>query len=352
MGFQGRFGPGLPAVSDGSMLFLLHLISKMRDVDPEHEETRGRAAIVLNGSPLFTGKAGSGESEIRRWVIESDLLDAIVALPTDMFYNTGIATYIWVLDRKKPEERRGKVQLINGSKMFVKMRKSLGSKRKELSPDDVDALVKLYGSFEDGGDKRSKVLTNEAFGYHTITVERSLRMSFQVTADRVDAAIESKPVAKLAEDTRTQLRQALLTMDRARVWLDRAEFNTALGKALGGADVRVGLPLRKALWAALSARDESAEPCTGAKGVIEPDPKLRDTENVPLGEDIEEYFAREVAPYVPDAWIDHSKTKIGYEVPFTRHFYEYIPPRPLEEIDSDVKRLIAEIQLLFSELHA
>ncbi len=255
-----------------------------------------------------------------------------------------------MLDRKKPEERRGKVQLIDGSKMFVKMRKSLGSKRKELSPDDVDALVKLYGAFEDGGDKRSKVFTNEAFGDHTITVERPLRMSFQVTAERIDAALESKPVAKLADDTRQRLQRALETIDSTTVWLDRAKFDTALGKALGGADVRVGLPVRKALWAALGKRDEKAEPCTGAKGVIEPDPKLRDTENVPLDEDIEEYFAREVAPHVADAWIDHSKTKIGYEVPFTRHFYEYIPPRPLEEIDSDVKRLIAEIQVLFTDL--
>jgi len=285
MGFQGRFGPGLPAVSDGSMLFLLHLVSKMRDVDPEHEETRGRAAIVLNGSPLFTGKAGSGESEIRRWVIESDLLDAIIALPTDMFYNTGIATYIWVLDRKKPAEWRGKVQLIDGSKMFVKMRKSLGSKRKELSADDVAALVKLYGAFEDGGDKRSKVFANEAFGYHTITVERPLRMSFQVTPERINAAITATPVAKLSEDTRTQLRQALQTMNDATVWLNRAEFNTALGKALGDADVRVGLPVRKALLTALGERDDNAEPCRGAKGITEPDPKLRDTENVPLGED-------------------------------------------------------------------
>jgi len=234
--------------------------------------------------------------------------------------------------------------------MFVKMRKSLGSKRKELSPDDVDALVKLYGAFEDSSDKRSKVFASEAFGYHTITVERPLRMSFQVTPERIDAAIESKPVASLSEDTRAQLRQALRTMDAARVWLDRAAFDTALGNALGGAGVRVGLPVRKALCAALGEQDEKAEPCTGAKGVIEPDPKLRDTENVPLGEDIEEYFAREVAPHVPDAWIDHTKTKIGYEIPFTRHFYEYLPPRPLEEIDADVKRLIAEIQVLFAEL--
>jgi len=350
LGFQGRFGPGLPAVSDGSMLFLLHLISKMRDVDPDHQETRGRAAIVLNGSPLFTGKAGSGESEIRRWVIESDLLDAIVALPTDMFYNTGIATYIWVLDRKKPLERRGKVQFIDGSTMWVKMRKSLGSKRKEMSSGDVSTLVKLYGAFEDAADKRSKVFANESFGYHTITVERSLRLSFQVTAERIDAALAAKPVEKIAEETREQLRRALQSMDGDQVWKDRDEFDDALGTALGAAGVKVGMPVRKALWSALGERDETTVPCTDANGVVEPDPKLRDTENVPLGQEIEEYFAREVAPHVPDAWIDHSKTKIGYEIPFTRHFYEYVPPRPLEEIDADVKRLIGEIQQLFAEL--
>ncbi len=274
-------------------------------------------------------------------MIESDLLDAIIALPTDMFYNTGITTYIWVLDRRKPVERRGKVQLIDGSAMWVKMRKSLGSKRKELSSDDVSTLVKLYGAFEDAGDKRSKVFLNEAFGYHTITVERPLRMSFQVTPERIDAAISSKPVEKLDDDSREPLRRALRSMDRAQIWLDRDDFDHALGKALGAAAISVGTPIRKALVAALSERDEGAEICTDTKGNPEPDPKLRDTENVPLGEDIEAYFAREVTPHIPDAWV---------EIPFTRNFYEYVPPRPLEEIDADVKRLIAEIQALFAEL--
>jgi len=242
LGFQGRFGPGLPAVSDGSMLFLLHLISKMRTVDPQHEETRGRAAIVLSGSPLFTGKAGSGESEIRRWVIESDLLDAIVALPPDMFYNTGIATYIWVLDRRKPMERRGKVQLIDASAMWVKMRKSLGSKRKELSPDDIASIVKLYGAFEDAGDKRSKVFANEAFGYHTITVERPLRLAFHVTPERIEAALASNALGKLADDTREQIRRALRSIDGKQVWKDRDEFDDVLGKALGAAGVRAVCP--------------------------------------------------------------------------------------------------------------
>ena len=350
LGFNGRFGPGLPAVSDGSMLFLLHLIDKMRTVDPDDENVRGRSAIVLKGSPLFTGRAGSGESEIRRWVIESDLLDAIIALPTDMFYNTGIATYIWVLDRKKPVERRGRVQLIDGSQMFTKMRKSLGSKRKELSPTDIETLVRLYAAFDDAGDKRSKAFPNEAFGFHTITVERPLRLAYQVTAERIDEAIQATAVQKLDESTQEQLRRALQTLDRETVWKERPAFDQALGKALGNAGLQVGSPVRKAIHAALGERDETAEICTDAKGNPEPDPKLRDTENVPLGQDIDEYVEREGLPYVPDAWVDHAKTKIGYEIPFTRHFYEYVPPRPLEEIDADVKRLIAEIQDLFAEL--
>jgi type I restriction enzyme M protein len=350
LGFNGRFGPGLPAVSDGSMLFLLHLIDKMRTVDPDDENVRGRAAIVLNGSPLFTGRAGSGESEIRRWVIESDLLDAIIALPTDMFYNTGIATYIWVLDRKKPAERRGYVQLIDGSQMFTKMRKSLGSKRKELLPADIETLVKLYAAFDDADDKRSKVFPGETFGFHTITVERPLRLAYQATVGRIDAAIESTAVQKLDERTQEKLRRALQTLDRETVWKERHVFDQALGKALGGAGLQVGAPVRKAIHAALRERDETAEICTDAKGNPEPDPTLRDTENVPLGQDIDEYVAREVLPYVPDAWVDHAKTKVGYEIPFNRHFYEYVPPRPLEEIDADVKRLIAEIQELFAEL--
>ncbi|WP_228266518.1 type I restriction-modification system subunit M [Ornithinimicrobium ciconiae] len=350
LGFNGRFGPGLPAVSDGSMLFLLHLIDKMRTVDPDNENVRGRAAIVLNGSPLFTGRAGSGESEIRRWVIESDLLDAIIALPTDMFYNTGIATYVWVLDRKKPVERRGSVQLIDGSQMFTKMRKSLGSKRKELSAADIETLVKLYAEFDGADDKRSKVFPSEAFGFHTITVERPLRLAYQATVERIDEAITAKAVQKLDETTQEQLRRALHTLDRETVWRDRPAFDQVLGKALGQAGLQLGSPVRKAIHAALSERDETSEICRDAKGNPEPDPKLRDTENVPLGQDIDKYVAREVLPYVPDAWVEHAKTKVGYEIPFTRHFYEYVPPRPLEEIDADVKRLITEIQNLFAEL--
>lgn len=270
-GFAGRFGPGLPRVSDGSLLFLLHLISKMR----EPEKGGGRVAIVLNGSPLFTGGAGSGESEIRKWIIENDLLEAIIALPTDMFYNTGIATYIWVLSNHKAVERQGKIQLINGVEFYQKMRKSLGSKRKELGEEDIERIVKLYGDFKES--ENSKIFNSKEFGYTTITVERPLR-------------------------------------------------------------------------------DESGEIVVSAKGKTKGKPQadssLRDTENIPLTEDIQEYFEREVLPHAPDAWIDDSKTKVGYEIPFTRHFYIFKPPRSLEEIDADLKATTDRILEMIKGLSA
>ena len=261
-GFAGRFGPGLPRVSDGSMLFLLHLISKMRPA----AEGGSRFGIVLNGSPLFTGGAGSGESEIRRYVLENDLLEAIVGLPTDMFYNTGIATYVWIISNRKPEARRGKVQLIDASGLWQKMRKSLGSKRKELSDAHIERITRLFGDFveaEEDGKPISRIFDNQAFGYHSITVERPLR----------------------GDDGQIVLGQK--------------------GKQ---------------------------------KGKPHPDPKLRDTENVPLAEDVADYFRREVLPHAPDAWIDPDKTKVGYEIPFNRHFYVFKPPRPLAEIDAELKQ--------------
>ncbi|MGO4258776.1 type I restriction-modification system subunit M [Marmoricola sp. RAF53] len=278
-GHLGRFAPGLPAVSDGQMLFLTHLASKMR---PKHEGG-GRAGIVLNGSPLFNGGAGSGPSEIRRWLLENDLVEAIVALPTDMFFNTGIATYIWLLDNTKSPARRGKVQLIDGSAMGTKMRKSLGSKRKELGDGARTKIVTVYDQFEDADPDMSKVFSNTDFGYWTITVERPLL-------------------------------------------------------------------------------DDESNPVTDGKGTPKPDSKKRDTENIPFtyggntdgdaGRDatIKAYFEAEVLAHVPDAWIDHKKTKIGYEVPFTRHFYKYVPPRPLAEIDADLEAQVARILELLREV--
>ncbi|MEK8087996.1 class I SAM-dependent DNA methyltransferase [Aquabacterium sp. A3] len=276
-GFDGRFGPGLPRVSDGSMLFLLHLLSKMRPA----KDGGSRFGIVLNGSPLFTGGAGSGESEIRRYVLENDLVEAIVGLPGDMFYNTGIGTYIWVISNRKPQARAGKVQLIDASGMWQKMRKSLGSKRKELSDAHIDHITQLFGRFEEatGGDGKpiSRIFANEAFGYHTITVERPLR--------------------------------------------------DAEGKVVVGEKGK-------------------------QKGKPQPDSSLRDTENVPLTEDVGEYFKREVLPHAPDAWIDPEKTKVGYEIPFNRHFYVFKPPRPLAEIDADLKRTTDRILDMIKGLSA
>ncbi|MBB3265530.1 type I restriction enzyme M protein [Azospirillum sp. OGB3] len=275
-GYNGRFGPGLPRVSDGSMLFLLHLISKMRPAS----EGGSRFGIVLNGSPLFTGGAGSGESEIRRYVLENDLLEAIVGLPTDMFYNTGISTYVWILSNRKPEHRKGKVQLIDAGGMWQKMRKSLGSKRKELSDAHIDEITRLFGQFveaERDGKPISRIFRNSDFGYRTITVERP----------------ERDEAGKIVLGTR--------------------------GKQ---------------------------------KGKPQADAKLRDTENVPLNEDVDSYFKREVLPHAPDAWIDHDKTKIGYEIPFNRHFYLFAAPRPLEVIDAELKQTTDRIKAMIEELSA
>ena len=273
-GYNGRFGPGLPRVSDGSLLFLLHLISKMRPA----ADGGSRIGIVLNGSPLFTGGAGSGESEIRRYVLENDLVEAIIALPTDMFYNTGIATYVWILSNRKSANRKGTVQLIDASGMWQKMRKSLGSKRKELSDAHIEEITRIFGANEEvgrDGKPISRIFNTEAFGYRTITVERPMRDE----AGQVVIATKGK-----------------------------------------------------------------------AKGQPVPDPALRDTENVPLTEDVEAYFAREVLPHAADAWLDHEKTKIGYEIPFNRHFYVFTPPRPLAEIDAELKTVTDRILTMIAGL--
>ncbi|CAN5290462.1 class I SAM-dependent DNA methyltransferase [soil metagenome] len=339
-GFNGRFGPGLPRVSDGSLLFLLHLIKKLRP----KAQGGGRAGIVLNGSPLFTGGAGSGESEIRRYLLENDLLEAIVALPTDMFYNTGIATYLWIIDNDKRPERKGTVQLIDGTGFSRKMRKSLGAKRKELGPDDIETIVTLYGTAEQS--EVSKVFATESFGYRTITVERPLRLNWALTRERWDAALTAKPLAAVA----TTLGQVELIESPPTT--DSAAFTGTVKKLLADAAITLTPAQLKSLIQGLSERDETAPVITDAKGNPLPDTDARDTENVPLGEDIHEYFAREVLPHVPDAWIDESKTKVGYEIPFTRHFYKYVPPRPLEEIDADLNTLIREITQLLRDVEA
>lgn len=355
-GFAGRFGPGLPRVSDGSLLFLMHLISKMRPVRSP-DDKGSRLAIVLNGSPLFTGGAGSGESNIRQWIIENDLLDAIIALPTDMFYNTGISTYIWILDNAKTDERKGKVQLINAVEMFGKMRKSLGSKRKMLRPQDIEKICELYDGFEnhdnddDEAPALSKVFANSEFGYRTITVERPLQLRFHIAHDTADLLFATKTIGKLSAGDQDAIRSALDSLS-GRSWTNRDAFVTELRAALKAAGMaKIGAPVIKTIWTTIGEHDPEADVIT-TKSNPEPDTSLRDTENVLLAEDVEKYFDREVLPHVPDAWIDHDKTRIGYEIPFTRHFYRYTPPRPLEEIQKDLRQLVTEIQAMLTEVGA
>jgi len=342
-GFKGRFGAGLPRISDGQTLFLQHLVSKMRPAQAGVENSGGRAAIVLNGSPLFTGGAGSGESEIRRWLIESDLVDAIVALPTNMFYNTGIATYVWLLDNAKPAGRRGRIQLIDASGFGTKMRRNLGSKNKELRSIDRRKIAQLYDDFVDG--ELSKILEPADFGYWEIPVEQPLRLRFEVDADGIEAVLTTRPVARLGASDAAAIRTALDALV-GQVFLARNDFLIALRKAMTAAGAPQSAPILKAIWTTIGVHDDDADICLDAKKQPEPDPDLRDTELVPFRDTIEDYFEREVNPHVPDAWVDHTKTRVGYEIPFTRLFYKYLPPRSLEEIDADLDRVTAEIMEL------
>lgn len=344
LGYNGRFGAGLPRVSDGSLLFVQHMISKFnRNGDPS------RLAVVLNGSPLFTGSASSGESEIRRWIIENDWLEAIVALPTDMFYNTGIATYIWIITNQKKPQRKGKVQLINATDFHSPMRKSLGSKRKQIVAEQIKTIAELFGNFDD--NEQSKIFENSDFGYQRITVERPLKLNFKVDEERLEILRDNTAFTKLDEMEQQAITRALGTLSERGLYVSRDTFNKDMEKALKTAQVKAGVPMKKAILSALSERDENAEICTDNKGNPEPDSELRDFENVPLKEDIDTYFQREVIPHVPDAWIDYDKTKVGYEIPFNRHFYKYVPPRQLEDIDAELDKVTGEILELLQEVH-
>jgi type I restriction enzyme M protein len=337
-GFDGRFGPGTPRVSDGSLLFLLHLVKKMRPT----QDGGGRIGIVLNGSPLFTGNAGSGESEIRRYLLEQDFVEAIIALPTDMFYNTGIATYIWVLDNDKSKERKGKVQLVDATQMFEKMRKNLGNKRKEITPQNLQDIVKTYAAFEE--TETSQIFKNTDFGYRQITVERPLRLAFRIDSETIENAMLTKAVLKLGEEERNKLAGALAKLNHQ--FNSRTELLKTLSSEIETQGLKLSPQLAKALIAEFGFRSDEAELCLDSSGKVEPDTDARDTENVPLDEDVDKYFAREVEPFAPDAWADSAKEKIGYEIPFTRHFYKYLPPRDLELIDSELNDLVSEIQVL------
>ncbi len=386
LGYQGRFGAGLPRINDGSLLFLQHMLSKMR----QPKEGGSRIGIVFNGSPLFTGDAGSGESNIRQWIIDNDWLEAVVALPDQLFYNTGISTYIWILTNRKEAERKGKIQLIDARQFYVKMRKSLGNKRNKIGdreegePDQIGEIAKIHGNFRDGetrtfaidGQQKSlvvsKIFDNADFGFHKITVERPLRLNFQASAERIERLEDESGFKNLAtsnkknekvrlqeiaegqkrqEEIRRMLR-ALAEASGEKLYKDRERFLADLKSVAQQHDLRLSAAELKAVLSALSERDETAEICRDKEGNPEPDPELRDTETVPLKMSIEEYFKREVLPHVPDAWIDHSKTKVGYEIPLNRHFYRYEPPRPLEEIEADIKKLEGEILALLKEVTA
>jgi type I restriction enzyme M protein len=346
-GHKGRFGPGLPRVGDGQMLFLLHLVSKMQAI--KQNPNGSRIAIVMNGSPLFTGGAGSGESEIRRYLFENDIVEAIIGLPTEMFFNTGIATYVWILTNNKSKERKGFVQLIDASAFWKKMPKSMGNKRRFMDEADIEEVVRIHGNFTKS--ETSKILKNDDFGYRTIVVERPLRLRFQVTATGL-AALGSEPsLAKNGLDIEALL-LTIRSIDPNKVFRSRPTFLKAVDMALKKANIILKPAQYKTLWQSLSDRDELADICLNAKSKPEPDADLRDSENVPLSEDVNEYLSREVHPFIRDAWIDREKTKIGYEVPFTKSFYKYVPPRPLDAIDQDLDELTREIVRMLSEVKA
>jgi type I restriction enzyme M protein len=356
-GFDGRFGAGLPRKSDGQMLFLQHLIARMNDP----AESQSYIGIILNGSPLFTGGAGSGESEIRRWILENDWLEAIVALPQQLFYNTPIATYIWILSNRKPAKHRRKVMLVDasGEKFWSPMSKSLGSKRREITDTHKQAILKLVKDRKEG--PHLKIFDTTDFGYREIKVLRPLKLRFEVNAEslaRLDAQsafknlavskkkspAEQKQEEKEGRALQAAIRAALQTL-AGTTYMQRDKFTTALEAALKNAGLKLKAPVIKAIVAGIGERDDAAEICRDSDGNPEPDTELNDTENVPLKENIDTYFAREVTPHLPDAWIDTTYCdardgdvgRVGYEIPFNRHFYVFQPPRPLSEIDAALK---------------
>lgn len=404
LGFAGRFGAGLPPINDGSLLFLQQMLSK-RHPAPEDGGDGSRIAIVFNGSPLFSGDAGSGPSNIRRWIIEHDWLDAIVTLPDQLFYNTGIYTYIWLVTNRKIPERKGTVQLIDGTRFFRRMKKSLNNKRNEISEDHIAALTRLYGNHRDGetapvmidGQEEqrvvSRVFPNQAFGFLKVTVERPLRLNFQANTERIARLDAQKAFRNLAvsrkrkhaaeiereeaagRDQQAAIRSLLNGLDAGKCYMDRAEFDNDVTRRAKASGVKLSAAIKKAIFAALGERDPEAEICRDRNGSPQPDGELRDTENIPLPLDakppsietcrdqaltealndrfsdtIEDYLRAEVLPHVPDAWVDRSKTKIGYEIPINRHFYVYKPPRRLEAIEADIQSLEGEIAGLLKGL--
>jgi type I restriction enzyme M protein len=380
-GAAGRFSPGLPRISDGQLLFLLHMLAHAKDP----KDAGSRLAIIMNGSPLFTGDAGSGESEIRRFILENDLLEALIALPEQLFYNTGIATYVWVVTNRKAPARRGKVQLIDASSFWVPMRKSLGDKRREIPLDRAQDIIKILADFKDGEARKvakngkeedavvSRIFPTTHFGFRKITVERPLRLNFQASPERIARLEEEKGFQALAQSKKRgpagekeqaqgrALQEAIRKLVHAlpnRLVKDRGEFERLLDATASDAGVKLPAPARKAILSALSERDETAAICCDKDGNPEPDPELRDTESVPLAEGVEAFFEREVRPHVPDARIDTSKRDpkdghvglVGYEINFNRYFYRYTPPRPLEEIEGDIRDIERDIVRMLAEV--
>jgi len=359
LGFSGRFGAGLPRISDGSFLFLQHMISKMKP-----ENGGARLGIVFNGSPLFSGGAGSGESEIRRWIIENDMLEAIIAMPDQLFYNTGISTYIWIVTNRKPRDRKGRIQLINAAGFFKKMSRSLGNKRNEISDEHIAEVTKIYGAFKNG--EFSKIFPNEYFGYTRVTVERPLRLNFQTSDERIARLDQQSGFVNLAkskkkgkegikeieegEALQKAIKVMLAGLDGTKIYKNREKFMAVMEAAIDRAELKIKAPVIKAILEALSERDEITDICLDKDGKPEPDSELRDCENVPLAENIEAYFKREVLPHVPDAWMDRGKDKVGYEINFTKEFYKYKPLRSLEEIRKDILALEKETEGLMGEV--
>ena len=380
-GASGRFAPGLPRISDGQLLFLLHMLAHAKDP----KEGGSRIAIIMNGSPLFTGDAGSGESEIRRFILEHDLLEALIALPEQLFYNTGIATYVWVVTNRKAAARRGKVQLIDASSFWVPMRKSLGDKRREIPPERAQEILRILADFRDGDTREvakdgkaeevvvSRIFPTTHFGFRKITIERPLRLNFQASPERIARLDEEKGFQGLAQSKKKgaagareqaegrALQEAIRTLVRGlpgALVKDRDEFERLLDGAAKPAGLKLPAPARKAILAALSERDETAAICRDRDGSPEPDPELRDSESVPLAESVETFFEREVRPHVPDAWIDTARRDekdgqvglVGYEINFNRYFYRYTPPRPLEEIEADIRAIEGDIVRMLAEV--
>ncbi len=356
-GFDGRFGAGLPRVNDGSLLFLQHMIDKFEPNLPAQQKHGSRLAIVFSGSPLFTGSAGSGESEIRKWIIENDWLEAVVALPEQMFYNTGIGTYIWVVTNRKEKRRKGKIHLFDARDVYIPMRRSLGDKRRKIGegphaedgsePDQIADVVKAYGEFN--ASERSKVFQNQDFGYTRVTVERPLRLRYQMTTDAKSRFLDAVP--HLLDDV-----QAIDSKLGREAMDDWNVVEDQILSLLKKRESRWKATEHKLFREVFTVREAASQPVRASKpskySKFEPDPNLRDFENVPLTQSIEEYFEREVRPYVPDAWMDRDKDTVGYEINFNRHFYTYTPPRPLREIDADLKRAEDEILRLLREVTA